>query len=84
MIIAIRREGERLLATLTVQPEFEIFPESEKKFFWKVVDAHVRFAAKRTTGFELVVEFGLFCAVLSLKVPSAEYEFFAAVFNLLV
>ena len=46
MIIAIRRDGERLLATLTGQPEFEIFPESEKKFFWKVVDAQATFAAE--------------------------------------
>jgi beta-lactamase regulating signal transducer with metallopeptidase domain len=35
MIVSIRRDGERLLARLTGQPEFEIFPESERKFFWK-------------------------------------------------
>jgi bla regulator protein BlaR1 len=46
MIIAIRRDGERLLARLTGQPEFEIFPESETKYFWKVVDAQVTFAAE--------------------------------------
>lgn len=46
MIIAVRRDGERLLARLTGQPEFEIFPESRTKFFWKVVDAQVTFAAE--------------------------------------
>lgn len=46
MIISVRRDGERLLATLTGQPEFEIFPESTQKFFWKVVDAQVTFAAE--------------------------------------
>lgn len=46
MIVSVRRDGERLLAKLTGQPEFEIFPESEQKFFWKVVDAQVTFAAE--------------------------------------
>lgn len=45
-IVSIRRDGERLLARLTGQPEFEIFPESERKFFWKVVDAQVTFTAE--------------------------------------
>jgi beta-lactamase regulating signal transducer with metallopeptidase domain len=46
MIVSVRRDGERLLARLTGQPEFEIFPESEHKFFWKVVDAQATFAAE--------------------------------------
>lgn len=43
MIVVVRRDGERLLAQLTGQPEFEIFPESRNKFFWKVVDAQATF-----------------------------------------
>lgn len=46
MIVSIRRDGERLLARLTGQPEFEIFAESERKFFWKVVDAQVTFTTQ--------------------------------------
>jgi CubicO group peptidase (beta-lactamase class C family) len=42
-IMKIRRDGDRLLAQLAGQPEFEIFPKSENEFFWKVVDAQVTF-----------------------------------------
>ncbi|MBO0798016.1 MAG: serine hydrolase [Blastocatellia bacterium] len=42
-IFKIRKEGERLMVTLTGQPEFELFPESETKFFYKVVDAQITF-----------------------------------------
>ena len=41
--IAIRRDGERLMAQLTGQPPFQIFPESPLAFFWRVVDAQIRF-----------------------------------------
>jgi CubicO group peptidase (beta-lactamase class C family) len=42
-ILTVRRQGNRLLAQLTGQPEFEIFPRSPTEFFWKVVDAQVTF-----------------------------------------
>ena len=42
-LIEVRREGERLMAQLTGQPPFEIFPEAPLEFFWKVVDAQIRF-----------------------------------------
>lgn len=42
-VFTIRREGDRLLARLTGQPFFEIFPESERAFFYKVVDAQITF-----------------------------------------
>ena len=41
--IAVRREDERLMAQLTGQPPFPIFPEAPLSFFWKVVDAQIRF-----------------------------------------
>jgi beta-lactamase regulating signal transducer with metallopeptidase domain len=44
-LFKVRRDETRLLAQITGQPEFEIFPESETRFFWKVVDAQVEFAA---------------------------------------
>lgn len=42
-IIAVRRDGDRLMAQATGQPAFEIFPESETKFFLKVVEAKITF-----------------------------------------
>ena len=42
-IITVTRDGSRFLAQLTGQPAFEIFAESEKKFFFKVVDAQLTF-----------------------------------------
>jgi CubicO group peptidase (beta-lactamase class C family) len=44
-VIAITREGDRLFLQATAQPKFELFPESNQKFFLKVVDAQVTFEA---------------------------------------
>lgn len=41
--ITITREGEHLFEQATGQPKFEIFPESEKDYFLKVVDAQITF-----------------------------------------
>jgi hypothetical protein len=51
----LRRDGSQLQAQLTGQPYAEIFPESETRFFYKVVDAQLTFhnADGRTT--ELVL-----------------------------
>lgn len=43
MILTVTRDGNKLLAQLTGQPQFEIFPRSETEFFWKVVDAQITF-----------------------------------------
>ena len=43
--IAFMREGNRLFTQATGQPKFEVFAESETKFFLKVVDAQVEFVA---------------------------------------
>ena len=42
-IITITRDGEKLMAQATGQQGFEIFPMSETKFFYKVVDAQITF-----------------------------------------
>jgi len=42
--IDVKRDGEKLLARVTGQPWAEIFPESESRFFWKIVDAQIDFA----------------------------------------
>lgn len=41
--IEITSEGNRVFAQATGQPRFEIFPESEHRFFLKVVDAEILF-----------------------------------------
>ena len=41
--IAVTREGSQIFAQATGQPKFEIFPESETRFFLKVVDAEIEF-----------------------------------------
>ncbi len=43
--IIFTREGNRLMTQATGQGKFEVFPESETKFFLKVVDAQVEFVA---------------------------------------
>ena len=51
-ILTISRAGDRLLAQATGQPQLELFPESETKFFLKEIDAKVTFvkdAAGRVT-----------------------------------
>lgn len=42
-ILRITYNGTQLLAQLTGQETFEIFPQSEKEFFYKVVDAQISF-----------------------------------------
>lgn len=42
-IIAITREDDRLYEQATAQPKIQIFAESEKEFFLKVVDAQITF-----------------------------------------
>jgi serine-type D-Ala-D-Ala carboxypeptidase/endopeptidase len=41
--ITITRDGEHLFEQATAQPKFEIYPESEKDFFLKVVEAQITF-----------------------------------------
>jgi CubicO group peptidase (beta-lactamase class C family) len=52
-IITILKRGDKLISQATGQPEVELFPESEIRFFLKVVDAEVDFvkdAAGKVTG----------------------------------
>src|SRR5262249_36420462 len=44
-ILAITMEGDRLFAQATGQPKFELFSESEREYFLKVVDAQITFEA---------------------------------------
>jgi serine-type D-Ala-D-Ala carboxypeptidase/endopeptidase len=42
-IITVTREGNQLYVQATGQPKFEVFPESDKDYFLKVVDAQITF-----------------------------------------
>lgn len=42
-ILTITREGDHLFAQATGQPKLEIFPESDRDYFSKVVDAQITF-----------------------------------------
>jgi hypothetical protein len=42
-VLTVSREDSRFYAQLTGQPKFEIFAESDRKFFLKVVDAQLTF-----------------------------------------
>jgi len=58
-IITILKRGNKLISQATGQPEVELFPESETRFFLKAVDGQVDFlldAAGKVTG--LVVHQG--------------------------
>jgi CubicO group peptidase (beta-lactamase class C family) len=55
-ILTITREGDQLYAQATGQPKFQIFPESLRDFFLKVVDAQITFetdASGRATSLTL-------------------------------
>ena len=41
--LAVRREGDGLLAQITGQPALPIYPSARLEFFWRVVDARLRF-----------------------------------------
>jgi CubicO group peptidase (beta-lactamase class C family) len=46
--MTVTREGDQLFVQATKQPKFPLFPESETKFFLKVVDAQVTFVKDDT------------------------------------
>jgi len=55
-ILAVTREVDHLFVQATGQPKFEVFPESPKDYFLKVVDAQITFetdAAGRATALVL-------------------------------
>ena len=42
-VFIVKRDAEQLMVQLTGQPFWEVFPESETNFFYKVVDAQLTF-----------------------------------------
>jgi D-alanyl-D-alanine-carboxypeptidase/D-alanyl-D-alanine-endopeptidase len=43
VIFTVTQEGNQLYVQLTGQPRFEVYPEGEREFFYKVVDAQITF-----------------------------------------
>lgn len=48
LLLTVAREGESLFAQLSGQPRFPIFAEAPLRFFWKVVDARLRFVTDQS------------------------------------
>ncbi len=46
-ILTVTLDGKQLYAQMTGQPKFPIFPSSENKFVWKVVEASITFTADK-------------------------------------
>ncbi|MGA7967804.1 MAG: DUF3471 domain-containing protein, partial [Terriglobales bacterium] len=42
-VVTVTREGDRLFGQATGQSKFEMFPEGEKEYFLKIVDAQITF-----------------------------------------
>jgi CubicO group peptidase (beta-lactamase class C family) len=47
-VLTVTRDGDRLLTQATNQPQVEVFPESETKFFLRAVDAQISFGKDQT------------------------------------
>ena len=48
--MTVTTEGDKIFAQITGQQKFEIFPESESSFFYKVVDAQIEFVKDGSGG----------------------------------
>lgn len=46
--LTVTLEGDRLMVQATGQQKFQVYPESETKFFYKVVDAQLTFVADKS------------------------------------
>ena len=56
-IITIRVDEDKLFAQATGQQEFEIFPSSETKFYFKVVNAQIEFIKNESAEFNKMILF---------------------------
>jgi CubicO group peptidase (beta-lactamase class C family) len=43
MVLTVTAEADKLYAQMSGQPRFEIFPRGNDEFFWKVVEARIKF-----------------------------------------
>ena len=68
-VITIRRDGSRLFAQATAQPENEVFAKSETEFFYRVVDAQITFNTDETGNTE-----GLTLHQAGMNMPAKRLE----------
>jgi CubicO group peptidase (beta-lactamase class C family) len=52
--IIVTKEGDHLMTQVTGQQKFPVFPESENKFFLKVVDAQIEFITNENGDFKAI------------------------------
>jgi len=55
VVFTVQRKEDKLMVQLTGQPFFEVFPESETKFFYKVVDAQLTFVKDDKGGVKALI-----------------------------
>ncbi len=55
VVFTVQRKEDKLMVQLTGQPFFEVFPETETKFFYKVVDAQITFVKDDKGGVEALI-----------------------------
>jgi hypothetical protein len=53
--LTVTREGTKLMVQATGQQKFEVYPESETKFFYKVVDAQLTFVGDKNGQAEMLI-----------------------------
>jgi hypothetical protein len=56
-VISITKEGPRLYGQATGQPRFELYAESESKFFLKTVDGKILFVKNEQGSIEKLILF---------------------------
>jgi len=54
-VITVRIDGERVFAQATGQSEFEIYPQTETKFYYKVVNAQIEFIVNESGEFNKMI-----------------------------
>jgi CubicO group peptidase (beta-lactamase class C family) len=54
-VLTVRRDGGKLMAQMTGQPEFEIYAKAPDEFFWKVVSAEIKFVTDKDGNVEKAI-----------------------------
>jgi serine-type D-Ala-D-Ala carboxypeptidase/endopeptidase len=74
--ITVTLEGDRLMAQATAQSKFQVYPESETKFYYKVVDAQISFEKDKDGNVNKLVlhQNGLDQPALKLPAPAASKQ----------
>ncbi len=71
-VLIVTKKGDRLFAQLTGQSKCEIFPLSEDKFFWKIVDAQITFVRDEKGNVTHAVHYQGGCITKASKLEESE------------